>query len=147
MNPLHDEKISGLLDEYSAVAEDLLDLLGKEQAALAGRQLDQIDSVTRKKETLIEKLESLECARQQAESRASEDLQLEMRNLFRERLGSILGNCRDSNLVNGGIIELSRQFNQRLLAILLGNSNGEQELYDKRGENTDHRTNQLFAKI
>ncbi len=147
MNPSHDKNIGGLLDEYSAVARDLLEILGKEQAALAARRFDELDDVTKSKQSLIEKLQDLEIARKQSESRASEDLQVEIRQLFREKLGSILGCCRDANLVNGGIIELSRQFNQRLLAIMLGNSNGDPELYDKRGENTDHRTNQIFAKI
>ena len=147
MNPDYANELSSLVDNYSSVASELLDLLEIEQQALAQRQFDEIDRHTQTKVALIQNLEQLETTRKNLESQATEGEQQEIRQILRDQLGNLLNNCRESNLVNGGIIELSRQFNQRLLTTLLGVQGEDSSLYDERGENTDTKANHLFAKI
>lgn len=147
MQDSHRAELPSLLDSYSTVIDELLELLSKEKEALGNRQFQYLESCTREKESLVAKLEELETSRRAMENSADSEGKEEIRREFNSQLGSSLKRCTDFNLANGGIIELSRQFNQRMLGIMLGSSAEENKLYDAQGDSTEGKPNQLFAKI
>ena len=125
----------------------VLELLSKEKEARGNRQFQYRENCTREKEYLVARLEELETSRRAMENNANAEGKEEIRREFSNQLGSSLKRCTDFNLANGGIIELSRQFNQRMLGIMLGSSAEENKLYDAQGDSTEGKPNQLFAKI
>ncbi len=136
-----------LADDYAGLLHELLELLQLEQGALKSREFDNIVSCTEQKEILLSKLKQLDRQRLDMEESVEPSVALEMRNRFKQIVSSLLEKCNDINVVNGGIVEISRQFNQRMLNTILGTSVENNELYDAGGGNSGNKQTQVFAKI
>ena len=113
----------------------LVGLLETEQEALKQRNFEEIESCVKDKENILGQLEELERKRVQLMQDPGEETRL------------LLEKCRELNKVNGGIVEVSRQFNQRMLDTLLGSDAGENGLYDAAGNKPAHAHRQVMAKI
>ena len=139
------EGLAELLRAELARAGRLREVLALERDALGRRDFPAIEQAAAEKERLIAALESL-AERQTALLRAAgfpggntslrENLQKTgMADLLPlwDELQDLLRRCRQQNLVNGGVIEMSRRLAREVLATLRGTVPGS-EVYDRCGE-------------
>lgn len=124
----------------------LLDCLESERAALVERDMEALETTTRKKFDCSKQLEQLETRRGTLiESLGFENTRDSLQRCFRtlpcaDRLlhmwAQILKNiesCQTSNLANGGILESGRQHVEQALGILRGQT-GAPSVYAQDGE-------------
>lgn len=128
------EDLEDVLQQEADAAYQLLAALRKEREALGNRDLDATGETAREKEALITRLEDL--AARQNELLALAGIDPGTRDLdgalktaglgaLLERwqaLLDVLAQCRQQNLINGGIIEMSRRFAQQVLDSIRGAS-------------------------
>ena len=139
------EDLGKVLQEETETATQLLDALRRERDALGKRDLETTEQVAKEKDSLITCLESLASRQHDLLASAGVDLSQQNVGVALKALGlgslskqwqgllSVLADCRHQNLVNGGIIEISRRFAQQVLDTLHGASLDDQ-LYGPEGE-------------
>lgn len=148
MNPERDNgALSLLADETVQHLKELVELLEREQTALKNREFESIAACTEQKEGLLSKLEQLETQRLAFAQQHKPAFATEIQNSINDKISSLLHKCRDLNIVNGGIVEISRQFNQRILNTILGAAAQEDNIYDAAGNNSGNKVKQIFARI
>ena len=139
------EDLGKVLRQETETANQLLNALRKERTALGRRDLEATEAVAREKDKLVTRLESLANRQNELLSSTGIDFSrkkvdealkgLGLGSLAKQwlRLLDILADCRQQNLINGGIIEMSRRFSQQVLDTLRGASLDD-ELYGPGGE-------------
>ena len=139
------EDLGKVLQQETETAAQLLDALHRERNALGSRELEATEEMAREKEALITRLESLASQQQELLASAGVDPSHQNVDVALKALGlaslakqwqellSVLAECRHQNLINGGIIEISRRFAQQVLDTLHGGK-FEDELYGPEGE-------------
>jgi flagella synthesis protein FlgN len=139
--------LEALLDKAAACARDLLHCLLQEREHLASRNLDDMQETTKTKMALFQQLESVEKQRHElllasgydAGNKAGMEGLLGMlgakgavlRTRWKEVLDT-LATCRETNQINGGILELGKRQTEQALAVLRGQA-GQSGLYDEGG--------------
>ncbi len=136
-----------LADDYAHHLHELLGVLKLEHEALKDRKYDNIRACTEQKEILLGQLAQLEAQRKTIEQQADPLDVTEIRTHFKERIAPLVEQCGELNTLNGGVAEISRQFNQRMLNIILGGSADDDDLYNATGNNMSNKLSQVFAKI
>ncbi|MFT7461191.1 MAG: flagellar biosynthesis/type III secretory pathway chaperone [Planctomycetota bacterium] len=136
-----------LAENYAQHLNTLIELLELEQSALKDRNFEIISNCTEQKEPLLIQLEQLDAQRLIFEQQAEPLEAKEIHNFFNKNVASLLKKCSDINSVNGGIVAISKQFNQRMLNIILGAGPEEDNLYNAEGNNSRNNLKQVFAKI
>ncbi len=121
--------LAGLLQEQFALARQLLELLSREERAIAGRQVGLLEEIAREKLALGEQLETL-TRNFLAEIRrlghtpdaAGVEACLGQGPHYRQwqELLDLLRRCQERNQLHGGLIAATRSFNIRLLELLQG---------------------------
>ena len=124
------------MDEYIYQLNELTALLEQEQEALMSRDYTCLNECTERKNALLEKLAVFEVELQSMKNPGQQD-----------EITSLLKKCRELNEINGGIIEVSRQFNQRMLRTILGGSGEGDNTYDAGGQNAGMGPSQVVARI
>ena len=128
------EDLGEVVDREARAAHQLLAALHKERDALGRRDLEASGETAQEKEALIAQLEAL--AVRQNELLSSAGIDPGTRDLkgaltaaglgaLTERwqaLLDVLAQCGHQNLINGGVIEMSRRFAQQVLDSLRGTS-------------------------
>ncbi len=128
------EELDEVLEQEAQAATQLLTILRRERKALGSRDLEAIGESAREKEEAITELERL--ATRQNEllglvgiDPGARDLRGALRSAGLEGLAErwqvlldVLAQCRQQNLINGGVIEMSRRFAQQVLEGLRGAS-------------------------
>jgi flagella synthesis protein FlgN len=124
-----------VLQAEHRVASQLLDILLSEREALRQSESDTITAMTAKKQPLTVQLEQLGRQREailQAEGFSSgkdgleafianQDLnQQNQLNAVLEQLRLTATACRDNNQINGGIVNVNRQYLHRAMSVLRG---------------------------
>ncbi len=146
-NRQNNHHLSVLADEYSRYLGELLELLTLENEALKNREFERIRACTEQKEILLSQLEKLDAQRIIAEQQEEHSTGTSTHSSFNEKFASLLKKCSELNALNGGIVEISKQFNQRMLNTILGAAAQDNNLYDSAGNNSGNRLKQVFAKI
>ena len=136
-----------MTEDYHEQLGKLLLLLELEQEALKNRQFDTIDSCTKDKEEALRQLELLEQKRLQFIQNQGRSDSAQAHFETDEQTLVLLSRCRELNTVNGGIVEISRQFNQRMLESILGLGISEEKLYDETGNKPSSNHPHVMAKI
>ena len=139
--------LNELVDNYASHLQDLIELLENEQEALKNREFDAIRECTGRKEFLLVKLEQLDLQRITMEQDTDTFTLSDVRQHFKAKISALLKKCNDLNSVNGGIVEISRQFNQRMLESLLGATTENNDLYNASGGNSGNHLKHVFTKI
>lgn len=114
------------LTSYSDRLEELLGLLREEHAALTGKDSAALEQCAEAKHLLLSELEK--------QSVGSDEMNT-LDPVLKERIKSLLEQCRQQNRVNGAMIDASRRFNDRMLQIMLGSTSGS-FIYDAAGKNS-----------
>jgi flagella synthesis protein FlgN len=118
------QRVRAVLGEQIRCAEEMLDALAKEHAALAAGNHDSLVLATNAKGALVTELERLEAQRQQLAAAAGAD------ETDWARLRELVARCKEQNQKNGALLK-ARADNVRVaLQALRG---AEPELYGATG--------------
>lgn len=146
MNPApFPEHLDQILSQSVREATSLESALQREGAALASRDLDELNAAVADKQVRVQALEAL--TRQQTELLQREGYETNAHGMDRvlrdwdedgvlrpvwERLVEVMSHCHRLNQVNGGVVETSRRRVDQALHILRGEE-ARTELYDPHG--------------
>jgi len=145
VTPVSPEALAEVLQAELSRARRMLEVLRLEREALEGRDFSAVEKAAGEKVRIIAALEDL--AERQTRllhaagiTTTGPDVRdaLERAGLphvlpIWDELYDLLARCRQQNLVNGGVIEMSRRFAREVLAALHGTSPGSL-LYGRCGE-------------
>ncbi len=131
-------RFGALLKQEATTLEELYEVLMKELVALKDRDSDSVNTLSKEKESILDKLEKLDKERQLCiESESPENkstISNEIDSLSSE-IQICLDKCKQQNNINGGIIEMSQLFNEKMLDIICGNFE-KQTTYSASGKNS-----------
>lgn len=143
-----------LLKQETIVLDELHGLLLKEQGALKERDSELITSLADEKNSLLNKLGMLDQQRQlyveneehhDIEHMGNTSLANEIKTLSDE-IQDGLDKCKHQNNINGGIIEMSQLFNEKILDIVCGNFD-KQTTYSAEGKNNSKNNQHSLARV
>jgi flagellar biosynthesis protein FlgN len=153
MNETQGRFISLLKQEASAL-EELYAVLMKELVALKERNTDSIHEITDNKNVLLNKLGMLDKQRQlyfEKDTHSSEIYGDD--TAFKNTISTLssdievcLDKCKQQNNINGGIIEMSQLFNEKILDIISGNVDKD-ITYSAEGKNSSGKNQHSLARV
>ena len=140
-----------LLQQESTLLDELYQLLKQETKALKEKNIELMNKLLESKNVLLDKLGMLDKQRQlYVEREASqtpmeESMGLKVQEMNRS-IQERLDNCKHQNNINGGIIEVTRLFNQKILDIVHGQPDQE-NTYSAEGKNRTRHTQHSIARV
>ena len=134
------------MEEYIENLNQLNAILLEEYDALKSRDISLLDECLKNKEKSVSFLESFE--------RENAELLKSAKNIpdnsgivfFKKRINNLIEACNKQNLVNGAVIDVSHQFNQRMLSVILGKGSSN-KLYDPNGKSGSDLSKNSVARI
>ena len=152
-------QLEAVLEQQVHCSTELLQCLEAERNALAERNTNALEKVSQDKSNHTQSLEELETRRKQlvSELDCGTDADGMQRCIERfgdqSRLASLwervirnIGECRDSNIANGAVLEIGRQHVEQALTILRGESAGPM-VYDAQGVSGPVLGQREFGKV
>ena len=142
-------RLKSLLQQESSALEDLYAVLMKELVALKERNSDTITVLSEEKDTLLNNLEMLDRERQQClqeNTQASEQHITNEINQLSSEIEICLNKCQKQNSINGGIIEMSKLFNEKMLDIICGSS-AKEVTYGSTGKNNTDKSQHSLGRV
>ena len=118
-------RLTSLLKQESTALESLYAVLMKELVALKERNSESIISLSKEKNNLLNNLENLDRERQlclQDKAQINTPVVSDEINQLSNEIEICLSKCKKQNSINGGIIEVSKLFNEKMLDIICGNT-------------------------
>ncbi|GEM_PF-5542937 len=137
-------RFTSLLEQEVTTLHDLHALLQEELLALKDRNLDSISKIAEEKNTVLDKLGTLDKERQRYAKNDLADTD-EIHTLSRE-IKVCLDKCKQQNNINGGVIEISQLFNEKILDIMSGNPD-KQITYGATGKNNSTNNQHSLARV
>ncbi len=138
-----------LLKQEETALEGLYDLLLKELVALKERNSESISELAEEKSTILNKLGVLDKERQLYIDTEYPDNNV----VFNDEIGTLsneikirLDKCKKQNSINGGIVEMSQLFNEKILDVICGNSD-KQTTYSATGKNQSKKSQHSIARV
>jgi flagellar biosynthesis protein FlgN len=131
------ENFVSILKQEATALEDLYGLLMKELVALKERNTDSITELSKEKNNALDKLGMIDKERQLYIEDKTHNSNFANKNEINELSSEIeicLKKCKQQNNINGGIIEMSQLFNEKILDIVCGNHE-QQTTYGATGKN------------
>jgi len=145
--------LKAVLQNQHSTAVQLRRLLEQEHTLVQQRDSARLISVVEQKQDTVIALEGLEKQRRDTADRAGyPDSELmhhpsaELRDLWKQLI-CVIRDCREANLANHALIEASKAFNSRLLAILTGSAEeiAGPSQYDPGGRTDPGTTSRSFG--
>lgn len=137
-------RLTSLLQQESKALNNLYAALMKEFSALKDRNSESIALTAEEKNKSLLDLEKLDQERQlclqEAASSISDSDEIQDLN---SKIEESLKKCKNQNDINGGIIEMSKLFNEKMLDIISGNSSKETTYGASGKNNTDKNQHSL----
>lgn len=148
------ERFLSLLKQEISILNNLHDVLLKELGALKQRDSDLIIELGEEKTAMLNKLGMLDNQRQlyiENEEHHYEvhDTKTHFSNeikLLNNEIQDNLKKCKQQNKINGGVIEISQLFNEKILDIFYGNTD-EQSTYSAEGRNNSNVNQHSLARV
>lgn len=144
------ETLLSLLKSIQHDSQQLLDCLNQEKKLLDSNQLDNLSSVSNKKQQLLMQLNQLDNRRSTFSNSANFN-QFIARSKNAELISQwkvsrkIMSACKKQNNINGKIIARHQRLNQDILSIITGRNQTEDKIYNAKGTQT--RRNSLLNEI
>jgi flagellar biosynthesis protein FlgN len=138
-----------LLKQEETALEDLYGLLMQELIALKERNSESISKLADEKNRMLNKLAEIDKERQlyiESEYPHSEVTFTNEISVLSSEIEVCLDKCKKQNSINGGIIEMSQLFNEKILDIICGNY-GKQTTYAATGKNTSNNNQHSIARV
>ena len=140
-------KLIDVLNAYSTQLEELFTLLREEHNILQLRDVIALEECTQRKHGVLMQLTELQEEQRKLEQVKDQhtDDESQIRPL-KEKIRGLLKATREQNDINGGIIDISKQFSQNILDIIFGKTS-ENKYYDAGGNNSHRSNGNTLAKI
>ena len=144
-------KLKSLLQQESATLENLLAALMKEHRALKERNAESVSQLSEEKSILLNELETLDKERQlylqgvSQKEKSDSHIKNEIKQLNSE-IEVSLDKCKKQNNINGGIIEMSKLFNEKMLDIICGNT-AKETTYSATGKNNTGKNQHSLGRV
>ena len=140
-----------LLQQEESVLEDLHTLLKQEMDALKSRNTNLIHEILESKNVVLNRLGMLDKQRQlyiedENNTLVNDNSFLNQINNMSSKIKSSLDKCKHQNKINGGIIEMSQLFNEKILDIMQGN-NDKGKLYSAKGKSESNHSQHSIARV
>ncbi len=143
-----------LLKQEISLLDELHDVLIKELVALKKRNTDLITELSEEKTTMLDKLGMLDNQRQLYlenekhhyeihDEKTSFSNEVKLLNI---EIQDYLKKCKQQNKINGGVIEISQLFNEKILDIFYGNTD-KQTTYSAEGRNKSNVDQHSLARV
>lgn len=143
-----------LLKQEISLLDELHDVLIKELVALKERNTDLITELSEEKTTMLDKLGMLDNQRQLYlenekhhyeihDEKTSFSNEVKLLNI---EIQDYLKKCKQQNKINGGVIEISQLFNEKILDIFYGNTD-KQTTYSAEGRNKSNVDQHSLARV
>jgi flagella synthesis protein FlgN len=148
MSEIHG-RLKSLLKQESSALEELYTVLMKELVALKEHDSESVIVLSEEKNTLLTELEKLDKDRQfcvQANSSSENLIFKDDINQLSTEIEVCLNKCKQQNSINGGIIEMSRLFNEKMLDIICGNTANE-TTYGSTGKNNTNSNQHSLGRV
>ena len=142
-------RFKSLLQKESSILEDLYAVLLQEFSALKERNSEAITLLAKEKDSLLNKLEKLDQERQlflESNDQASIPNNSDEINHLKSEIERCLDKCKKQNNINGGIIEVSKLFNEKMIDIISGNTTKE-NTYGATGKNNSDRNQHSLGRV
>ena len=142
-------RLTSILKQETTALENLYSLLMKELVALKDRNSELISELSEEKNTMLNNIEQLDMDRQRCIQEEAPNESLTFTNEINSLSSEIeicLDKCKQQNSINGGIIEMSQLFNEKMLNIIFGNSDKEMT-YSANGKNNSTNNRHSFARV
>jgi flagellar biosynthesis protein FlgN len=142
-------RFTSILKQEATALEDLYGLLMKELVALKDRNSESINELSVEKNTMLDKLEKLDRERQLCVNNETQENELTFTNeinTLNSEIQTCLNKCKQQNSINGGIIEMSQLFNEKILDIICGNTD-KQTTYSATGKNKYKNNQHTIARV
>ena len=140
-------RLKSLLQQESSTLEDLYAVLMKELVALKERDTESVTLLSQEKNTLLNELQKLDKERQlclqSTSSQTGNTGFIDGINQLTNEIEACLNKCKKQNSINGGIIEMSKLFNEKMLDIICGNADKETTYGSTGKNNTDKNQHSL----
>ena len=121
----------------------------KELVALKKRDAESISALAIEKNSLLNDLEKIDQERQHfiQNSHASENQPVSNEiDLLSNEIENCLNKCKKQNSINGGIIEMSKLFNEKMLDIISGNP-AKESTYGASGKNNSAKNQHSLGRV
>ena len=143
-----------LLKQEISLLDELHDALIKELVALKERNTDLITELSEEKTAMLDKLGMLDNQRQLYlenekhhyeihDEKTSFSNEVKLLNI---EIQDYLKKCKQQNKINGGVIEISQLFNEKILDIFYGNTD-KQTTYSAEGRNKSNVDQHSLARV
>lgn len=143
-----------VLKQEASVLQNVHEILLEENNALKERSTDLIDQMTEQKNMMLDQLAVLDKQRQLYIEDETHFYEInDHKTAFSQNINTLnieiqnsLEKCKQQNKINGGIIEMSHMFNEKILNIIYGNSEKE-VTYNPEGKNNSVSNQQSIARV
>lgn len=142
-------RLKSILKQEATALESLYGLLMKELVSLKDRNSDSVSKLSEEKNTMLNKLEQLDKERQLCVKDGAHEQDLTYTNeinVLSSEIEICLDKCKQQNNINGGIIEMSLLFNEKILDIICGNFD-KQTTYGATGKNNTKNNQHSLARV
>ncbi len=141
-------RLTSLLKQEASTLEDLYEVLMKELVALKDHNSDSVTTLSKEKDSMLNKLEQLDKERQLCVKDAKQESSTFTNeiNVLSSEIEICLDRCKQQNNINGGIIEMSQLFNEKMLDIICGNSD-KQTTYSAAGKNKAKNSQHSLGRV
>ncbi len=140
-----------LLKQESNLLDDLFQLLEQEKDVLKARDNGLLEALIDSKNEILNKISILDKQRelfmtnQNQMDSTSERFKKTSKDIS-EELSAKLERCKIQNKINGGLIEVSKLFNEKIINIVRGYAE-QQMTYNETGTNIGHQSQQSIARV
>lgn len=143
-----------LLKQEISLLDELHTTLLKELVALKERNTDLISELSEAKTSMLNRLGMLDNQRQLYLENESHHYEIHDEQttfssevkLLNNEIQDYLKKCKQQNKINGGIIEISQLFNDKILDIFYGNAD-KQTTYSAEGRNNSSNNQHSLARV
>jgi flagellar biosynthesis/type III secretory pathway chaperone len=143
-----------LLKQETSLLAELHDVLLKELDALKERNSDLITEISKEKTLMLDKLGMFDNQRQLYIESEEHDFEINHETtsfsnevkLLNNEIQESLNKCKQQNKINGGVIEISQLFNEKILDIYYGNAD-KQTTYSAEGRNRSNINQHSLARV
>lgn len=143
-----------LLKQETSLLNELHDVLIKELVALKERNTDLIAELSKEKTSMLDQLGMLDNQRQLYLENEKHHYEIHDEKtsfssevkLLHNEIQDYLKKCKQQNKINGGVIEISQLFNEKILDIFYGNTD-KQTTYSAEGRNKSNIDQHSLARV
>ena len=134
------------MEVYIENLKQLEVLLLEEFDTLKSRDVSALNDCMKNKEKIVSFLETYDKENAELLTKAN-DIRDDSSIVFiKKRIENLINSCNKQNQINGAVVDISSQFNQRMINIMIGKNTGN-NFYDPNGKSESDFSKNSVARI